>query len=186
MLKSVKSTLFFKELSRILQKKKKKKTKRQETKIIPDLFCSPPFHRSTVYNSISRDINTSCCNRVFPDVYKSMGKKRQSVTYSSDRENDVGKIFVLSLRLIRRAGKETSRRFKFCGPCRGGRNRGINLPSPYFLSQFLPPPYFSVVVWHHSFCSGGTCEFYLLHKKDCELHHKAVWQSSPQSVVKRI
>ena len=25
---------------------------------------------------------------------------------------------------------------------RGGRNRGINLPSPYFLSQFLPPPYF--------------------------------------------
>ena len=25
---------------------------------------------------------------------------------------------------------------------RGGRNRGVNLPSPYFLSQFLPPPYF--------------------------------------------
>ena len=24
----------------------------------------------------------------------------------------------------------------------GGRNRGVNLPSPYFLSQFLPPPYF--------------------------------------------
>ena len=23
-----------------------------------------------------------------------------------------------------------------------GRNRGVNLPSPYFLSQFLPPPYF--------------------------------------------
>ena len=23
---------------------------------------------------------------------------------------------------------------------RGGRNRGVNLPSPYFLSQFLPPP----------------------------------------------
>ena len=23
----------------------------------------------------------------------------------------------------------------------GGRNRGVNLPSPYFLSQFLPPPY---------------------------------------------
>ena len=42
------------------------------------------------------------------------------------------------------------------------------------------------VVWHHSFCSGGTCEYYLLHKKDCELRHKAVWQSPPQSVVKRI
>ena len=25
---------------------------------------------------------------------------------------------------------------------RGGRNRGVNLPSPYFLSKFLPPPYF--------------------------------------------
>ena len=24
----------------------------------------------------------------------------------------------------------------------GGRNRGVNLPSSYFLSQFLPPPYF--------------------------------------------
>ena len=24
----------------------------------------------------------------------------------------------------------------------GGRNRGVNLPSPYFLSQFLPPPSF--------------------------------------------
>ena len=23
----------------------------------------------------------------------------------------------------------------------GGRNRGVNLSSPYFLSQFLPPPY---------------------------------------------
>ena len=25
---------------------------------------------------------------------------------------------------------------------RGGRNRGVNLPSSYFLSQFLPPPFF--------------------------------------------
>ena len=25
---------------------------------------------------------------------------------------------------------------------RGGGNRGVNLPSPYFLSQFLPPPFF--------------------------------------------
>ena len=25
---------------------------------------------------------------------------------------------------------------------RGGWNRTVNLPSPYFLSQFLPPPYF--------------------------------------------
>ena len=24
----------------------------------------------------------------------------------------------------------------------GGGGRGVNLPSPYFLSQFLPPPYF--------------------------------------------
>ena len=23
-----------------------------------------------------------------------------------------------------------------------GGNRGVNLPSPYFLSRFLPPPYF--------------------------------------------
>ena len=26
--------------------------------------------------------------------------------------------------------------------CRGGWNRGVNLPSPYFLSQFLSPTYF--------------------------------------------
>ena len=36
------------------------------------------------------------------------GKKRGSVTYSTDRENSVSKIFIISLKLIRRAGKETS------------------------------------------------------------------------------
>jgi len=36
------------------------------------------------------------------------GQKRGSVTYSTDRENSVSKIFIISLRLIRRAGKETS------------------------------------------------------------------------------
>ena len=36
------------------------------------------------------------------------GKKRGSVTYSTDRENSVSKIFIISLRLIRRAGKQTS------------------------------------------------------------------------------
>ena len=35
-------------------------------------------------------------------------KKRGSVNYSTDRENEVSKIFIISLRLIRRAGKETS------------------------------------------------------------------------------
>ena len=35
-------------------------------------------------------------------------EKRGSVTYSTDRENAVSKIFITSLRLIRRAGKETS------------------------------------------------------------------------------
>ena len=29
---------------------------------------------------------------------------------------------------------------KSLGLTRGGWNRGVNLPSPYFLSQFLPPP----------------------------------------------
>ena len=41
--------------------------------------------------------------------HKSTGKKRGSVTYSIDRENEASKIFIISLRLIRRAGKETSR-----------------------------------------------------------------------------
>ena len=36
------------------------------------------------------------------------GKKRGSVTYSTDRENEASKIFITSLGLIRRAGKETS------------------------------------------------------------------------------
>ena len=34
---------------------------------------------------------------------------RGSVTYSAERENEVSKVFIISLRLIRRAGKETSR-----------------------------------------------------------------------------
>ena len=35
-------------------------------------------------------------------------EKRGSVTYSTDRENSVSQMFIISLRLIRRAGKETS------------------------------------------------------------------------------
>ena len=38
----------------------------------------------------------------------------------------------------------------------------------------------------HSVLGAPQCEYYLLHQKDCELRHKAVWQSPPQSVVKRI
>ena len=34
-------------------------------------------------------------------------KKLGSVTYRTDRENEVSKIFIFSLRLIGRAGKET-------------------------------------------------------------------------------
>jgi len=40
--------------------------------------------------------------------HKSTGKKRGSITYSTDQENEVSKIFVISLRLIRHVGKETS------------------------------------------------------------------------------
>ena len=36
------------------------------------------------------------------------GKKRGSVTYILDREKEVSKIFITSLRLIGRAGRETS------------------------------------------------------------------------------
>ena len=32
----------------------------------------------------------------------------------------------------------------------GGGNRGVNLPSSYFLSQFLPPPYFFEPISHSS------------------------------------
>ena len=45
--------------------------------------------------------------------HKFTGKKRGSVTYSTDRENEVSKIFILSLRLIGRAEKEIS---KVSGP----------------------------------------------------------------------
>ena len=38
--------------------------------------------------------------------HKSTGKKRGSVTYSTDRENEVRKIFIISLRLIRRAERK--------------------------------------------------------------------------------
>ena len=37
---------------------------------------------------------------------KSTGKKRGSVTYSTNRENEVSKIFIISLRLIGHAEKE--------------------------------------------------------------------------------
>ena len=40
--------------------------------------------------------------------HKSTRKKRRSVTYSTDRENEINKIFTISLRLIGREGKETS------------------------------------------------------------------------------
>ena len=39
---------------------------------------------------------------------KSEGKKRGSVTYGTDRENEVSKIIIISPRLIRRAAKRTS------------------------------------------------------------------------------
>ena len=39
-----------------------------------------------------------------------------------------------------------------------------------------------VVVWLHSFCSGGTCEFFWL-DLDCELRHHAVWQKVPHKVL---
>ena len=38
--------------------------------------------------------------------HKSTGKKRGSVTYSTDRENEVIKMSVITVWLIRRAGKE--------------------------------------------------------------------------------
>ena len=38
---------------------------------------------------------------------------RMAVTYSTDRENEVSKIFAISLRLIGRTGKKP---FKFSGP----------------------------------------------------------------------
>ena len=54
-----------------------------------------------------------CCTLVFLESqargHKSTGKKRGPVTYSTDRENEVSKIFIISLKLIQRAGKETSR-----------------------------------------------------------------------------
>ena len=37
-----------------------------------------------------------------------INQKRGSVTYSTDGENEVSKIFIISLMLIRRASKETS------------------------------------------------------------------------------
>ena len=45
--------------------------------------------------------------------YKLTEKKRGSVTYSMDRENEVSKIFIISLRLIGRAEKDI---FKVSGP----------------------------------------------------------------------
>ena len=48
--------------------------------------------------------------------HKSTGKKRGSVTYSTDRENEVSKIFIISLGLGGRTGKES---FKFTGPYTG-------------------------------------------------------------------
>ena len=52
--------------------------------------------------------------------------------------------------------------FLVCSPAykvvhysRGGGNRGVNLPSPYFLSQFRPPPYFFEPISPSSlFCSS--------------------------------
>ena len=38
-----------------------------------------------------------------------------------------------------------------------------NVKEPTHLSKRVGHEVPGVVVWHHSFCSGGTCEYYLLH-----------------------
>ena len=40
------------------------------------------------------------------------------------------------------ASKPVARQFNIPNHFKRGWNRRVNLPSPYFLSQFLPPPYF--------------------------------------------
>ena len=55
------------------------------------------------------EVRTVSCGPSFlPLIYGPSVKKRGSATYSTDRENEVSKIFVISLRLIRRVGKKTT------------------------------------------------------------------------------
>ena len=56
--------------------------------------------------------------------HKSTVKKRGSVTYGTDRENEVSKIFVISLRLIWRVGKKSSGRQQAVLPGGGGGGGG--------------------------------------------------------------
>ena len=54
------------------------------------------------------------------------GKKRGSVTSSTDRENEVSKIFIISLRLIGHGGKETRRPYRRIWPAKLTVHSGTN------------------------------------------------------------
>ena len=70
-----------------------------------------------ILTSFSRSETVTYGPIFFPLIYgpiakraghKSTGKDRGSVTYSTNRENEVSRICIISLRLIGRARKETS------------------------------------------------------------------------------
>ena len=62
-------------------------------------------------------------------------KKRGSVTYSTDRENEVSKIFILSLRLIGRAEKEISMNLTLKRPLAIERGQQLFLQSVTLLEE---------------------------------------------------
>ena len=73
--------------------------------------------------------------------------KRKRFLWQTDLGNSSLEVFCIAyhnehiiISLLTRTTESFHRELKL--PARGGRNRGVNLPSPYFLSQFLPPPYF--------------------------------------------
>ena len=68
-----------------------------------------------LYNEV-KAVYIPLTNRVWGPYCKlKRGEKRGFVTYSTDRENEVSKMFIISLRLIGHSGKES---FKFSRPYR--------------------------------------------------------------------
>ena len=87
-------------------------------KPIKSLECIMGLYNDPVFNKYLSYVRTvSYGPSLFPSIsrlgHKSTGKNRGSVSYCTDREKEIGKICIISQRLIGRTGKET---FKFSGP----------------------------------------------------------------------
>ena len=115
----------------------------------PDLFTS--FHVSAICNKVIQFQNcwekTSPCFALATLTLSRISHKQEPITRSLQLPHipvtafPQTDLFLVWIYLDFRSPQELQWPIAITS-MRGVGNRGVNLPSPYFLSQFLPPPYF--------------------------------------------